>query len=290
MSIRVGPIVLPFDADDAIAGYGGTAYVYLEKSATENGSYAAAGSALISVASGDAYYVWDATGDATTWYRSRIGNGTSYSDYSDPFQATETPTAPVSIDALKRRLRITDAKDDSYLATVVSSVNDWVIERVGMDISPSGTATRTLDGDGTREVFVPGGLRSVTTVEVSTDYGATWTAVNASVTLLPESWRKPPSEPYHTLRLAEGSGLVFPDGEGTVRVTSSEWGYEQWPARVVEVAETIAVRMYIARSSGQRDVIGSDELGNPVVSRFVSLKDRDTIDSIRFANSDFGYV
>lgn len=290
MSIRVGPIVLPFDADDAIAGYGGTAYVYLEKSATENGSYAAAGSALISVASGDAYYVWDATGDATTWYRSRIGNGTQYSDYSDPFQATATPTAPVSIDALKRRLGITDAKDDAYLSSVVASVNDWVIERVGMDISPAGSATRTLDGDGTREVFVPGGLRSVATVEVSTDMGSTWADVTASVTLLPESWRKPPSEPHHTLRLSEASGDWFPDGEGTVRITSTEWGYERWPDRVVEVAETIAVRMANARNTGQRDVIGSDELGNPVVSRFVSLKDRDTIDGLRFANSDFGYV
>lgn len=201
-------------------------------------------------------------------------------------------SGPATVDGLKLRLRIGsgDAVDDDYLATVVDAVNDWVVDRIGLDLSPAGTATRKLDGDGTRELFVPGGLRSVSVVQVSSDGWQTFQSVTDSVTLLPEAWRKPPSEPHHTLRLAEGSGLAFPCGEQTVLVTSTEWGYADWPARVVEVAETIGVRMYQARSTGQRDVIGSDELGNPVVSRFVSLKDRDTIDGARFANSDFGYV
>lgn len=199
-------------------------------------------------------------------------------------------SGPAGGSAIKVRMHITDDVDDDYIATVVDAVNDWIIARIGLDLSPAGTATRKLDGDGTRELFVPGGLRSVTTVETTTDYGSTYTDVTASITLLPVAWRKPPSEPYHVLRLSESSGEVFPHGEDTVRVTSSEWGYAAWPDRIVEVAETIAVRMIQARATGQRDVIGSDELGNPVVSRFVSLKDRDTIDGARFANDDFGYV
>lgn len=199
-------------------------------------------------------------------------------------------SGPVGGSALKARMRITDNVDDDYIATVVDAVNDWIIARIGLDLSPSGTATRKLDGDGTRELFVPGGLRSVSVVQVSSDFWDSFTAVTDDVTLLPEAWRKPPSEPYHVLRLSEASGLCFPRGEQTVLITSSEWGYAAWPDRIVEVAETIAVRMVVARTTGQRDVIGSDELGNPVVSRFVSLKDRDTIDGARFANDDFGYV
>lgn len=199
-------------------------------------------------------------------------------------------SGPVTTDGIKARMRITDTTDDAWLASVADAVNDWVSLRVGMDLVPGGSATRKLDGDGTRELFVPGGLRSVLVVQVSTDWWSTFASVTDSVTLLPEDWRRPASEPYHTLRLAEESGLVFPAGERTVLVTSAEWGYAAWPSDVVEVAETIAVRMHAARVTGQRDVIGSDATGAPLVSRFVSGKDRETIDAHRFANSDFGYL
>lgn len=200
-------------------------------------------------------------------------------------------SGPVTLATLKDRLRITDAGDATFLASVVDAVNDWVVSRVGMDLVPSGgTAVRYLDGDGTREVFVPGGIRGFATVETSADGWVTDDDVTASVSLKPDSWRLPPSRPPFALRLSEASGLVFPCGEGTVRVTSSEWGYAAWPARLVEAGETTAVRMYGARVTGQRDIVGSDETGQPVVSRFVSGKDLQTIDGVRWANDDFGYV
>lgn len=202
-------------------------------------------------------------------------------------------SGPVEVSSLKIRLRITDGDDDPFIVTVVDAVNEWLVGRVGMDVVPAaGTAVRTLDGSGSRELFVPGGLRGLGTVEVSLD-GSSWVDVTADVELLPRDWERPPNEPYHTLRIRErpaGSASAFPSAESSVRVTTAQWGYERWPADLVEVGETVAARMYAARVTGQRDVIGSDATGAPLVSRFVSSKDRETIDSHRFANSDFGYV
>ncbi|MBX3031915.1 MAG: phage gp6-like head-tail connector protein [Chloroflexi bacterium] len=189
---------------------------------------------------------------------------------------------------VKARLKITDATDDAVLDPIVKAADAWVMGRVGLDIGPSSDTMRVYDGDGTDTLFVPGGIRSAPSlVETRASTGDSWTTLTATILLRPKAWEVPPGSPHTSLVLASGT---WPCGPDTVRVTSSAFGWSAPPPDLVDVAETLAVRAWNARLTGQRDVLGSDALGNPMVSRFVSTRDLDTCDRYRWANSDFGYV
>lgn len=293
MSNRI-VVTLPIAAADILVGYA-AGRVYLETSATEAGSYAAVSDQAI-VSGTDEYTFWHTAGASTSWYRWYYGTSPNFSAYSDAFQVTDPPAGIVSVDSLKRRLGITDATDDAYLAQVADSANAWYIGKIGMDLGPvAGTAIRTFDGTGERDLFIPAGIRSMPgTVEVTLDSGTSWVTVTADLTLRPRAWEKPPNAPYHTLRIKDVPTVgvyAFPCGDDTVRITGVDcFGYAAWPADIVDAAETLGVRTFNGRTTGQRDVIGSDELGNPLVSRFVTLRDYQTADKYRWSNSRFDYL
>ena len=54
-------------------------------------------------------------------------------------------------------------------------------------------------------------------------------------------------------------------------------GWEAIPDDVTELAVTAVVRAWHARQAGQSDIVGTDEYGKPVVSRYLSWRDRDTL-------------
>jgi hypothetical protein len=47
---------------------------------------------------------------------------------------------------------------------------------------------------------------------------------------------------------------------------------------LAELCERLTIRYWMARSSGQADVVGSDAMGNAVVSRFMSRPDYQILD------------
>ena len=64
-------------------------------------------------------------------------------------------------------------------------------------------------------------------------------------------------------------------------VIVGDFGWAAIPPALTELAEVLAVRTWHARKSGQADVVGSDANGEPIVSRFVSTKDRMLLKSFR---------
>ena len=61
----------------------------------------------------------------------------------------------------------------------------------------------------------------------------------------------------------------FPAGYATVRAKIVT-GWAAIPDDITDVAVTTAVRAWGARQSGQADIVGNDETGAPLVSRYVS--------------------
>jgi hypothetical protein len=69
---------------------------------------------------------------------------------------------------------------------------------------------------------------------------------------------------------------LFYAGYNTVRITGT-FGWSQIPDEIKEIGEVMAVRSWSARQAGQTDQIGVSEMGQPVISRTLSIRDRETL-------------
>lgn len=186
---------------------------------------------------------------------------------------------------MKTRAGITDSTDDTLLGVICDQVNSFIESSTGRVLAPiSGTPTYLYDGDGSQKLWLPqtttafvGGVRTVTLLEVADYTGDAYATVTAGDYFL--RGLTGPAGTYQWLWLSDrptGTVTHFPGGFATVRVTGT-FGYAAIPDDIAEVAVTIAVRAWHARENGQQDIVGTDEFGRPVVSRFVSGRDRDTL-------------
>lgn len=186
---------------------------------------------------------------------------------------------------MKTRAGITDSTDDTLLGVIADQVNSYIESTTGRVLAPiSGTPTYTYDGDGSNRLWLPktttafvGGVRTITLLELQEYTGAGYTSIAAGDYFL--RGLDVPAGSYQWLWMSDhpaGSFSIFPGGFATVRITGT-FGYDAIPDDIAEVAVTIAVRAWHARENGQQDIVGTDEFGRPVVSRFVSGRDRDTL-------------
>lgn len=181
---------------------------------------------------------------------------------------------------VKSRAGITDATDDTELGLIVDQVNMYIESTTGRVLAPiSGTPTRYYDIDeSSNTLYIPEGIRSVTTLYIAAYTDADYTLIAAGDYYL-RPLRPMPGWPYTEIRLSDrpaGSYSEYPVGYETVKVTGL-FGWAAIPDDVAEVAVTIAIRAWAARQAGQSDIVGTDEFGRPIISRYVSGRDRDTL-------------
>lgn len=185
---------------------------------------------------------------------------------------------------VKTRLKITDDTDNTVLTTIVGQVNGWLEGEIRCPVGPSSALTLTLDGsaaiEGGRMLFVRQGIRTLTQLEIAPYTSATFEVVPIGDALVrPLEHDRKPDWPAQQLWLADvrtGNYGTFPRGTGNVRLTGT-FGFAAIPVDLVEIAEVICVRAFRARTSGQRDMAGNDEQGQPMVSRYVAWRDEKTI-------------
>jgi hypothetical protein len=186
----------------------------------------------------------------------------------------------VTATILKARAGITDATDDTLIGVICDQVNQFIEGTTGRILAPVTSVARTFDGDGSPCLRVRQGVRVVSTLECAYYTGGSYTTLpSTDYFLRPEADRVTPAEPYTSIELSNlptGGFSVFPRGYNTVRVTAT-WGPAAIPDDIAEVAVTIAMRAWFARQAGQQDIIGSDEMGRPLVSRYIAGRDRDTL-------------
>jgi len=182
--------------------------------------------------------------------------------------------------ALKVRANITDTTDDTLLGTICDQINAYIESECGRVIAPvSGTPTRVFDMDEASDcLFVKAGVRTVTLLEIAPYTNAAYETVAAADYYLRPLYPRP-GWPYTEVELGDvvvGSYLKFPRGFETVRITGT-FGWAAIPDEITDVALTAATRAWQARLAGQSDIVGTDDFGRPLVSRFFSSRDRGTL-------------
>lgn len=194
---------------------------------------------------------------------------------------------------VKKRLASTDtysADDDAVLDSLCAGINGWIEHVCQRVLAPIASATYTFDSsawrDGGRLLIVPNGIRVITSLKVAAGTGQTLQLIPASeYLLLPRTQDLIPGWPATRVRLHNDGGTApfgsVPSGYGVSELVMAT-GFDAKPGEIVELAETAVVRAWHGRQAGQADIIGSDEDGAPIVSRFVSSKDRITLEGYRW--------
>lgn len=183
--------------------------------------------------------------------------------------------------ALKTRAGISDTTDDTLLGTICDQINAYMERVTKRVLAPITSASYLYDGDGSRELYLPitgdgskiGGVRAVSLLEVAPYTGGAYQTVASGQYFL--RGRVNVDGPYERLILSDMSTSgygYFPCGLATVRVTATA-GWPAIPDDITEIALVAAVRAWHAREAGQTDIVGTDEFGKPVVSRFFSTRD-----------------
>lgn len=179
--------------------------------------------------------------------------------------------------AVKLRLGIgvSDTTDDTLLGTICDQVNQFIESPHGCGriLAPVTSATYLVDGTGGRWLHFPRGLRSVSELKIADSTGDTLDVIaSTDYVLRPTLADRKPGWPAEWLLLSDnpaGAHRVFGKGIETVSITATT-GWAAIPDDITDVALTTATRAWHARQSGQADIVGSDETGAPVVSRFVA--------------------
>ena len=193
--------------------------------------------------------------------------------------------------AVKARLGIGsgDTTDDTLLGGYVNATNEWIEQYCGRQVGPvtAGTATFDATYDASpsgRTLYIPQGIRTFSAVTVAPSTGATGVAATTGdLVVLPRSHNRRPDWPGFELEFIDaptGAVATFGTGYGNITVVGA-FGWAAIPYKVAEIAEAIVVRIWHARMSGQTDIVGSDETGAPLVTRFISGEDRATLRDYR---------
>lgn len=202
----------------------------------------------------------------------------------------------VTLAVAKARLGIpsADTTDDTLLTRLCDQVNAYIESYTGTVLAPIGTATYTFDGDervNSRQLLIPRGVRTITLLENSAYTGGPYQTIPSSDYFLrPSNSDLNPGFPFTELVMTNvpsaGNPLpTFNPGLDNIRITGT-WGWAATPDEIKEVAEVMLVRAWAGRQAGQTDQIGVSEGGMPIISRTVSLRDRETLNRFRLKRPD----
>lgn len=185
----------------------------------------------------------------------------------------------VTPEAFKLRAGITDTTDDVLIGELCDQVNAYVESVTGRAIAPaSGTAYTFDNWEPKTRLLVPTGIVSLTSVALAQYTGATYETLASTDWFLRPS-QPAPGWPYTELWLSDrpaGTFASFPTGYDVIRLIGT-FGWSAVPDELVDVATTTAMRAWAGRGAGQTDIVGTDDFGRPVVSRYLSARDRDTL-------------
>jgi hypothetical protein len=281
-------INLTMNSDDVLSTYSAGAKLYLDSAASEAGSYTNVTSTTI-VSGTEQYELVDANGTSSTWYKTRVGNsaGSSYSDYSDPFQATSL-AAYATLDDLLESMDVGTGAGSSgrrnLLADLLVDATDLITQRCGRSFfrSPqvSGTATHTFNvvNPNARTLSEAIGrgvdVLSVTTLEYRESSTGSYTAIAAGTTgyLLDSSLTDLGTAgtvvPYDTLRLSADSATrtTYPTGDAAIRLVGA-LGWPRVPPLVKRATIDLARQWYRQGPGGGPQQLGVTQFGTPILER-----------------------
>lgn len=246
------------DPSNVLQAYGAGAKVYIQRGTTDLVADSSALTSVSVVAGTTEYEYADAAGTpGTDRYFLRYGTASpavadDYSGWTGPLLAGALSGEVITLETFKTWADIDDTVDDPWLPLAIGSCNRAIIgpSGVGLDLGPSPDTTRTYDVEATvrngTRLYIPGGIRAFTTVEVSSD-GSSWTAVTPDVRVGPASHERPPGEPagYIEFKPYTASYSTFA-GYHYIRITGTAFatfGWDAWPMDLVQAAVAATKRM-----------------------------------------------
>lgn len=234
-----------------------------------------------------AYTAYHQAGTSSSWYRTRYENAgeTVTSDWSDAFQAT--PATLASLYDLKSKLgydQTITTHDEDFLE-YLRRVTDFIHGETRRHFLPDDAATYRFDGwdavANGRCLVVRRGIRSVTTLKTAPNTNGTLAAVSSTDFFLrPSSAELRSGEPATQVWLSDLTGSIFSLGFSNIEIVGN-FGWSAPPGDIEDVCLNTAARMWLSRQAGQADIVGSGESGNPIVSRYLGVQDRETINRYR---------
>jgi hypothetical protein len=253
------------DPQNVLDTYGALAKYRIERDTTSAMTSASEVTTGTVVAGTTEYEYADATGVAGThWYRVRYSTAsptlsTHYSGYGAVFQAGDAGGQVITLETFKTWASIGDTVDDPWLPIAVGSCNGAIFRGIGVDLGPSPDTVRTYDAcdavQNGRRLWIPGGIRTFTTVEVSTD-GSTWTDVTSDVRIGPAVHSRRPGEPgaFVEFKPYTSSYSSFA-GYAYVRITGPAFATFGWDAYPMDLVQAAVAAMQ--RAITDRDGRGS---------------------------------
>lgn len=266
--------------------YGAGAVIQVQSGAVAAGPFTDDGTVPI-VTGVTSYTYYDLDGTTTTWYRTRYENaaGTTASEWSDPFLPNQSSSLGqyVTPTTLKMRLGITGTVNDLLFDQICDETNQWIESYTGRILAPVASATYLFDGYGLSSAYRIDlgrlGAREVTLLESGTNGTTFSTVASGQYSLRPLAQDRALSgEPASHIYMTTGYRL--PVGYGNIRVTMTA-GFSVIPDDVRAVAINIATRAWHGRQSGMADVVGSDETGEPIVTKIIAPEFKRTLDHYR---------
>ena len=281
------------DPDGVLAtgNYDAGAILRVHWCATEAGVYA--NLTTVPIVSGiRSYVVFDIAGTASTFYRTRYENvaGTITSEWSTAFQ-TGISEGLCELADVRQRLGIaySDTTSDEDLAEFISAVSTEIMGYTGryfMPDPPSGTVAYVFDiEEPTRTLYIPRGVRSVTTLGYATtdqpDTAGTYTTLAATYYHLRPATQDR-SYGWPATRIELDTAYQFYPGRSTVSVTGA-FGFAAVPPDIGNIATNAVVRMFQAKRSATQTadlVLGSADTGYRILA-FLSPAERGRLDWYR---------
>lgn len=279
--------------------YGSGALIRVQSSATESGSYAdltGTGSTptVALVTATTIYTAYDPVGESTTWYRTRYENsgGTRLSDWQTAFQVgAEEAGGICSLYDVRQRLglAVNDTSEDENLLDHIRTVTTFIEGRTGRWFVPrplSGTTTYRMHTESGRALWIPKGIRSITTLGVAEEdqpaSGGTYTTATSSDYYIdpPEIERSSgwPATRIVFRRNASGAATIFQDASYGVEITGA-FGWSAPPADVANVGANMVVALHRRRgASGGGDSVTVNIDGSRTFEWLLSTTDRRTLD------------
>lgn len=183
--------------------------------------------------------------------------------------------------ALKALIGKTDTGDDTLLGLICDRVNSEIEGRTGRPICPIASATYTFDGDGSRTLRYPYGIRDVSLVQIRwfTQDSLLHTIPSTDYRVRPSANDRIPGWPGTRLEIVDiplGGIGYWPIGYDTVSVTMTT-GFDAIPDELTQVALNVAARAWNNRELGVQDAQGTDSQGLPIVARFFGKRDIEII-------------
>lgn len=274
------------------------ALIRVQSSATESGAFAdlsGTGSTptIAVVADTRTYTAYDPNGAASTWYRTRYENAaaTRTSDWSSAFQVAEESVGLLcSLFDVKQRLGVssTDANNDETLLELIRSVSTAIEGYTGRWLAPrptSGTTTYRVHTSASRTLWLPKGIRSVTTLGYATEdqpsSGGTYTTITSTdYAIEPPDMERDYGWPGTRIMLrSNGTVTRFSDALYGAEIVGA-FGFASVPADISDIAANAVIRKWIGKERAEPQAFVGPS-GGVTLLRDISPSDMARIDWYR---------